>query len=99
MSEVEIAESVARFMTTRLHRSYESADEVCFSYTPNDKTLIYNSSALTGAFLAWIGRLSDNDEYLSLSRKAMVFLQRGSTADGRMVLRRASPATLDRQFS
>src|SRR5271163_429050 len=40
---LEIAESVARFLTTRLHRSFESAEEVCFSYTPNDKTLIYNS--------------------------------------------------------
>jgi hypothetical protein len=30
----EIAESAARFLATRLHRSFESADEVCFSYTP-----------------------------------------------------------------
>ena len=44
----EIGESVARFMASRLQRSFESEDEVCFSYTPNGKTWIYNSSALVG---------------------------------------------------
>ena len=79
---LEIAESVARFLTTRLHRSFESAEEVCFSYTPNDKTLIYNSSALTAVFLARIGSLRENQEYLSLAHKAMVFLQRSQLESG-----------------
>ncbi len=78
----QIGESVAHFMAARLHRSFESADEVCFSYTPNDKTLIYNSSALTGVFLARIGRLCGNGAYLSLARKAMAFLQRGQLENG-----------------
>ncbi len=78
----QIGESAAHFMATRLHRSFESADEVCFSYTPNDKTLIYNSSALTGVFLARIGRLCGNDTYLSLARKAMAFLKRGQLENG-----------------
>ena len=73
---LEIAESTAGFMVSRLNRSFESADAICFSYTPNDKTLIYNSSALAGAFLAWTGKLSGNQDYLSLARKAMVFLVR-----------------------
>jgi hypothetical protein len=78
----QIGESVAHFMATRLRRSFESADEVCFSYTPNDKTLIYNSSALTGVFLARIGRLCGNNAYLSLARKAMAFLERGQLETG-----------------
>ena len=61
-------------MASRLNRSFESADEICFSYTPNDKTWIYNSSALAGVFLARVGRLRGNQTYLSLARKAMVFL-------------------------
>jgi hypothetical protein len=79
---LQIAESVARFLSTRLHRSFQSADEVCFSYTPNDKTLIYNSSALTAVFLARIGSLRENQEYLSLAHKAMVFLERGQLESG-----------------
>lgn len=78
----EIAESVARFLVTRLNRSFESADEVCFSYTPHDKTLIYNSSALAGVFLARAGKLCGNEKYLSLAYKAMVFLQRGQLQTG-----------------
>jgi hypothetical protein len=73
---LEIAESTAGFMASRLNRSFESADAICFSYTPNDKTLIYNSSALAAAFLARIGKRSGNQDYLSLARKAMVFLVR-----------------------
>jgi hypothetical protein len=78
----QIGESVAHFLATRLHRSFESKDEICFSYAPNDKTLIYNSSALTGVFLARIGRLCGNDTYLSLARKAMAFLKRGQLESG-----------------
>ena len=73
---LEIAESTAGFMVSRLNRSFESSDAICFSYTPYDKTLIYNSSALAGAFLARTGKLSGNQDYLSLARKAMVFLVR-----------------------
>jgi hypothetical protein len=76
------AESVAHFMATRLQRSIESEDEVCFSYTPNSKTWIYNSSALVGVLLARIGSLLGNQTYLSLARKAMVFLEKGQLPTG-----------------
>ncbi len=79
---LEIAESTAGFMASRLNRSFESADAICFSYTPNDKTLIYNSSALAGLFLARAGKLSGNQAYVSLARKAMVFLVRGQLKSG-----------------
>lgn len=79
---LEIAESVARFFVSRLNRSIESESAVCFSYTPNDRTLIYNSSALVGVFLARVGKLLGIAEYLSLARKAMVFLQRDQLETG-----------------
>jgi hypothetical protein len=82
LEALEIAESVARFLVTRLHRSFESMDELCFSYTPGDRTQIYNSSALAAVFLARIGSLRENEEYLSLAHKAMVFLQRGQLEIG-----------------
>ena len=79
---LEIAESTARFLALRLNRSFESDDQVCFSYTPSDKTLIYNSSALAGAFLARVGSLRGSAEYLGLARKAMTFLQKGQLPSG-----------------
>jgi hypothetical protein len=73
-----MAASTARFMVLRLNRSFESEDQVCFSYTPNDRTLIYNASALAAVFLARIGRR----DYLSLARKAMAFLAEHQLPDG-----------------
>jgi hypothetical protein len=78
----EIGESAARFMASRLNRSFESSDAICFSYTPHDQTLIYNSSALVGVFLSRAGRLQGNETYLSLARKAMVFLAKGQLPSG-----------------
>jgi hypothetical protein len=79
---LEIAESSAHFMASRLNRSFVSDDAVCFSYTPSDQTLIYNSSALAGVFLARAARLGENEAFLSLARKAMVFLARGQLPTG-----------------
>jgi hypothetical protein len=77
-----IGESAGHFMASRLQRSFESEDEICFSYTPHDKTRIYNSSALVGVLLARAGKLLGNGTYLSLARKAMVFLEKGQLESG-----------------
>ena len=77
-----MGESAAHFMASRLQRSFESEDQVCFSYTPNGKTWIYNSSALVGVLLARVGRLLGNANYLALARKAMVFLEKGQLESG-----------------
>ncbi len=42
----EMGESVGRFMVNRLNRSVDTTEHLCFSYTPADRTVIYNSSAL-----------------------------------------------------
>jgi len=70
----QMAESAARFLVARLNRTVDQADRLCFSYTPEDHTAIYNSSALTGAFLSRLGAQSGNGEYPHLSRRAMAYL-------------------------
>jgi hypothetical protein len=77
-----IGESAAHFVASRLQRSFESANEICFSYTPNDRTVIYNSSALAAVLLARVGRLCGHPEYLDLARKAMAFLVRVQLPNG-----------------
>lgn len=78
----KMAESVGSFIVERLNRSVDTKSELCFSYTPNDHTRIYNSSALSAAFLSRLGRLSGNVEYLDLSRRAMQYLVNEQRADG-----------------
>lgn len=51
-----MSQSAARALAARLHRSIDEPNALCFSYTPSDRTRIFNSSALTAAFLARIGK-------------------------------------------
>ncbi len=71
----EMGESVGRFLVKRLNRSVDTRENLCFSYTPSDRTLIYNNSALAGAYLARLARRKFNGEYLSLARRAMNYVQ------------------------
>ena len=77
-----MGESAARFLVTRLNHSFDSGEAICYSYTPNDRTVIYNSSALAGALLARVGSLCSDSAYLAEARKAMVFLERAQLPDG-----------------
>ncbi len=77
-----MAESAARFCATRLNRSWDTPEELCFSYTPENETLIYNSSLLVGALLARVGVRAGNDEYVGLARRAMQFVCRRQRDDG-----------------
>ena len=41
----------ARFVAERLHR-HEDADGICFSYSPTDRTRVYNASLFGAKILA-----------------------------------------------
>lgn len=79
---LDMAESAARFFLYRLNRSVDSPDHLCFSYTPGNFSVIYNSSALVGAFLARMARISKNSGYTDLARRAMRFLVSSQRSDG-----------------
>ncbi|MGB8888938.1 MAG: hypothetical protein WCC87_19575 [Candidatus Korobacteraceae bacterium] len=78
----EMGESVGRFMVTRLNRSVDTPEQLCFSYTPSDRTVIYNSSALAGAYLARLASLKPNAGYRSLARRAMNYVRSQQLANG-----------------
>lgn len=78
----QIAESVGEFFVARLNRSIDREDQVCFSYTPSNRTVIYNSSALVGSFLARLGGKQGNDEYLTLAKRSMNCLAAAQRSDG-----------------
>lgn len=66
---LETAEQVCEFITEDLNRIDETETEVCFSYTPIDRTVVFNASLLAGECLANVGVLTQNQEYLSLAEK------------------------------
>ena len=78
----QMGESVGRFIVMRLNRSLDTSEHLCFSYTPGNRTLIYNSSALAGAYLARLAGRRPNAEYVSLARRAMNYLQSEQLPEG-----------------
>lgn len=73
---------IARFITTELNRTHETDEEICFSYTPLDRTKIYNASLLAAEALAYAGKVRGKVECFELARKAVRFVLNGQRDDG-----------------
>lgn len=79
------ASEICEFILDGLNRTSDSDDEVCFSYTPNDTTVIYNASLLAGECLARVGAITQNSEYLEMASKSVRFVTRRQRGDGSWV--------------
>lgn len=62
--------SIARFAATKLNRPVDTDGEVCFSYTPLDRSVIFNAGLLAGECLA----RSNDAEHHDLARRAVNFV-------------------------
>ena len=78
----EMAESAGQFLVSRLNRPVDTELDLCFSYTPSNHSRIFNSSALTAAFLARLAVERGRDQYLPLAQRAIHYLARAQRADG-----------------
>jgi hypothetical protein len=76
------AQSACEFILRDLKRSEESADEVCFSYTPLDETRVFNASLLAGEALATVGHLKKDDALIASAVRAARYVVRRQRADG-----------------
>jgi hypothetical protein len=79
------AQEICVFVLTELNLVVETDDEICFSYTPLDRSVIYNASLLAGECLVRVGAIAGNDEYLDLATKAARFVIRRQRNDGAWV--------------
>ena len=71
---LETAQEICVFITKDLNRLGETETEICFSYTPIDKNVIFNASLLAGECLAGVGAISGNEEYLNLAARTANFV-------------------------
>ncbi len=71
---LEIAKDVCVFITKVLNRPFEDTYELCFSYTPIDKSIIFNASLLAGEVLAKTGEVIGREDYLNLAAKTARFV-------------------------
>lgn len=71
-----------RFILKELNRSQETEDEVCFSYTPLDRTRVFNASLLAGEALASVGALTGPREWTDYALRAARYVARRQREDG-----------------
>jgi hypothetical protein len=76
------ARGACEFILNDLKRSKESADEVCFSYTPIDETRVFNASLLAGEALASVGRLTREESLVTWAVRAARYVVRRQQASG-----------------
>ena len=81
-SYLETAREICAFITEDLNRISESDDEICFSYTPIDRNVIYNASLLAGEALAKTGAILGDEHYLELAKKTANFVIKRQREDG-----------------
>ncbi len=71
---LEVAKDVCVFITDVLNRPFEDENELCFSYTPLDRSIIFNASLLAGEVLARTGKSTGREDYLNLAAKTARFV-------------------------
>ena len=76
------ATAACRFILERLNRSDETDEEVCFSYTPLDRTRVFNASLLAGEALAAAGAVTGPKTWPDYALRAARYVVRRQRADG-----------------
>lgn len=79
---LEIARSVCDFILRDLPRSVETTDEICFSYTPNHRTRIFNASLLAAEVLASVGQRTNETELCDVATRAARYVVNHQHDDG-----------------
>jgi hypothetical protein len=81
-SYLQAARSACNFILGDLNRREESADEVCFSYSPLDRTRVFNASLLAGEVLANVGALTGENDLVDWGMRAARYVVRRQSDDG-----------------
>jgi hypothetical protein len=76
------ARTICDFIINDLNRSEETVDEVCFSYSPLDRTRVFNASLLAAETLAAVGRLNGEAGLCDWAMRAARYVIRHQRADG-----------------
>lgn len=79
---LKLARSSCDFILKDLNRSEENEQEVCFSYTPLDRTRVFNASLLAAETLACAGRATGEEDLCAWAVRAARYVARRQRADG-----------------
>jgi hypothetical protein len=76
------ARTICDFILNDLNRSDETNDEVCFSYSPLDRTRVFNASLLAAETLGTVGRLNGDASLCDWAMRTARYVVRRQRADG-----------------
>jgi hypothetical protein len=79
---LNLARAACEFILRELNRSDETPGEFCFSYTPFDRTRVFNASLLAAEALAAVGALTNEDELKREAVRAARYVVRRQREDG-----------------
>jgi hypothetical protein len=77
-----LARSACDFILNDLQLTEEGEDEVCWSYSPVDKTRVFNASLLAAETLCAVGSLTGEARLIDWSMKGARYVARRQEADG-----------------
>ena len=67
---LRLARTVCDFILNDLNRFEETKDEICFSYSPLDRTRVFNASLLGAEVLATVGKLTNEESLGDMAMRA-----------------------------
>ena len=76
------ARTICDFILNDLKRSEETSDDVCFSYSPLDRTRVFNASLFAAETLASVGSLTGEPSLCDWAMRATRYVVRRQRADG-----------------
>jgi hypothetical protein len=79
---LRFARTACDFILNDLNRSDETADELCFSYSPLDYTRVFNASLLAAEVLATVGILTKEESLCDMAMRAARYVVRRQREDG-----------------
>jgi hypothetical protein len=74
--------NIANFIITDINRTYDSQGNFAFSYSPNDRTQVFNASLLGARMLSRIFPYNQDKDLLELARKSVAFCCKSQKPDG-----------------
>ncbi len=80
---LDLARRVCTFITHSLPRSVETFDELCFAYSPLDRTRVFNASLLAAETLAGVAIETHDAALCELAGRAARYAIRRQQQDGR----------------
>lgn len=79
---LRVACSICNFILKDLHRTAETGDEVCWSYSPLDRTRVFNASLLAAETLAAVGAQTNEKELREWAVRGARYVVNRQRADG-----------------